>query len=443
MRVLLGLKEKTYWFLSIWKEYVIMQKFNDDRNVFFKRRFGLFVHWGLYSIPAWHEQILWRGKIKRKDYEQLIHQFNPVKFNPDEWLNLAEEVGMQSICFTTKHHDGFCMWDTKYTHYNIMNTPYGKDVLGMLAEACHRRGFPLSLYYSCPDWNHINYPNKGRHHEMFGPRHGDEPDLEKYYEFVRNQVTELGTMYGKIYQFFWDVNVAEYYNPDLNKMIRDLQPGILINDRGPDKGDYGTPERHIPEGVHFNRPTEAVTSVGRESWGYKEDEDYYSYKFVMQGMDKILAMGGNFVLNVGPKADGTIAEENIEFLKKIGKWYLNVKESFEDTESVTGMVEKDEFAMSEAGKIERDEVLITKKDNTLYVHLFKDPQSSAIILKPLDLMPKRVTLLNDGRALEPIVDVTPWHWKEKPLLRIRNLPVNEMTDTVMVLKLEFDEDISE
>ena len=421
----------------------MIRRFNDERDKFFERRFGMFLHWGLYSIPAWHEQILWRTKIKRKDYEQLIHQFNPTKFNPDQWLDLVEDAGMQYVCFTTKHHDGFCMWDTKYTDYNIMNTPYNKDILGMLAEACHRRNIPLSLYYSCPDWHHKSYPNKGRHHEMFGAREGDDPDLDKYYEFVKNQVTELCTNYGKIYEFFWDVNVDQYYNPALNEMIRSMQPGILINDRGPDKGDYGTPERHVPAGKEFSRPTEGNSSLGRESWGYKEDEDYYSHKYLMQSMDKILAMGGNYLLNVGPKPDGTIDEENIEALHVIGKWYLSVKEAFEGTYPASDMVETDEFAMSEVGKLERDEVLVTKKGNNLYIHLFKDPQSAAIILKPLDIMPSRVTLLNNGDELEARVDVTPWHWKEKPLLRVRRIPVNKFTDTVMIIKLEFDDSINE
>lgn len=278
---------------------------------------------------------------------------------------------------------------------------------------------------------------------MFGPRPGDEPDIEKYYEFVKNQVTELCTNYGKIYQFFWDVNVAEYHNPALNEMIRALQPGILINDRGPDKGDYGTPERHVPAGKFFANPTEAVNSIGRESWGYKEDEDYYSHKFIMQSMDKILAMGGNFVLNVGPKADGTIADDNKDFLRAVGNWYLSVKEAFTGTEPASYIVENDGFDMPEAGRIERDVVLATKKDHILYIHFFRDPQSTAIVLKPLDILPEKVTLLNNNQVLEARVDITPWHWKEKAILRIRDLPVNEMSDTVMVLKLEFNREISE
>ncbi|MDF2964116.1 MAG: hypothetical protein K0S39_5851, partial [Paenibacillus sp.] len=376
--------------------------------------------------------------------EMLVHRFNPVRFDPDEWLDMAEQAGMQYLCFTTKHHDGFCMWDTKYTEYNVMNSAYGKDILGMLAESCQRRNFPLSLYYSCPDWHHPNYPNQGRHHEMFGPRAGDEPDINKYYEFVRNQLEELCTKYGKIYQLFWDVNVAEHEDPSLNEMIRELQPGILINDRGPGKGDYSTPERHVPEGGSFNKPTEACQALGRESWGYKEDEDYYSNKFIMQSIDKIMAMGGNYLLNVGPKPDGTIAQENVEALKKIGEWYLSVKEAFGDAVPASDMVFRDEIIMEgSARRMVRDEVLVTRRGNTLYIHLHKDTQSNSIVLKPLNVKPNKATLLNDGRELESTVDMIPWAWRERPYLRIRNLPVNELTDTVMVLKLEFDDSVSE
>ncbi|WP_248926225.1 alpha-L-fucosidase [Paenibacillus hamazuiensis] len=422
----------------------MIPRFKDARDVFFERRFGMFVHWGLYAIPAWHEQILWRGKVKRKEYEQLIREFNPTRFDPDAWLDLAEAAGMQYICFTTKHHDGFCMWNTKHTEYNVMNTPYGKDILGMLAEACHRRNFPLSLYYSCPDWHHPNYPNQGRHHEMFGPRPGDDPDIEKYYDFVKKQIEELCTNYGNIYQLFWDVNVAEYYEPSINEWIRSMQPGILINDRGPGKGDYNTPERHVPEGGVFSKPTEACQSLGRESWGYRDNEDYYTNKFIMQSIDKILAMGGNYLLNVGPKADGTITSENVEALQSIGSWYNRVKEAFEGTVPATDMIHQD--VMTTAGSnqvIQRDQVLITRKANTLYVHLYRDPQTQSILLKPLDVLPKRAVLLNNGRELEAQVDLMPVYWKERPYLRILGLPANEMSGEVMVVKLEFDESVCE
>jgi alpha-L-fucosidase len=253
-------------------------KFHDARDWFLEKRFGLFIHWGLYSIPEWQEQVLWRGRMPRKNYEPLINQFNPVKFNPDNWIDLLQEVGMEYLCFTSKHHDGFSMWDTKQSDYNVMNTTYGKDVLGMLAEACHRRGVKFGIYYSIPDWYHPNYPNQGRHHEMFGPRKGDEPDFDKYVSFMERQVEELCTQYGEVGQFFWDINVLQYNNKAFNDHIRKLQPGMVINERGPENGDFQTPERNVPEGMEFKQLTEAVQSMGRESWGYRKDEDYYNHK---------------------------------------------------------------------------------------------------------------------------------------------------------------------
>jgi alpha-L-fucosidase len=412
--------------------------FHDERDVFFTRRFGMFVHWGLYALPAWHEQILWRGKMKRAEYAALARAFDPTRFDPDGWIDLAEEAGMGYVCFTAKHHDGFCMWDTEQTEYNVKQTPYGKDVLAMLAEACARRGFPLSVYYSCADWHHPNYPNAGLHHEMFGPAPGDKPDIARYYEYVRAQVTELCTRYGKLYQFFWDGNTNGYRDPSINLLIRSLQPGILINDRGPDGGDYGTPERSLPEGRQFDRPTEACQSLGRESWGFKTDEDYYSLKHLMRGIDRALAMGGNFLLNVGPRADGTIADRNADTLRRLGRWYAAVKEAFEGAEPAPFVMDKDIVSITGGNGTVRDEVLATKRGYALYIHLCDDPQSSAVLLPPLDILPRRAVLLNDGRELEARVDVTPWHWKEKPILRIRGIPADGMAGAVMVIRLDFD-----
>ena len=162
----------------------LVPRFGDARDWWFQKRFGMFVHWGLYSIAGWHEQLEWRGGVPRAQYEKYFSQWNPKHYNPDAWLDLAQSAGMEYICFTTKHHEGFCQWDTKLTDFNVMNTPYGKDALRQLADACHRRNFPLCLYYSVADWHSPLYPNQGRTHEL-QPQPGDHPDLEKYVEFVR------------------------------------------------------------------------------------------------------------------------------------------------------------------------------------------------------------------------------------------------------------------
>jgi alpha-L-fucosidase len=410
-------------------------RFYDARDWFLQKRFGMFIHWGLYAIPAWQEQVIWRGHMPRKDYEPLMYQFNPVKFDPEQWLDRMQEAGMEYVCFTTKHHDGFCMWDTAYTDYKVTNSPYGKDIVGMLAEACHKRKVPFGVYYSIPDWHHKNYPAQGRHHEMFGQRAGDEPDFDLYVEYMENQVRELMTGYGEISQLFWDINVIEYDNTAFNDEIRRLQPSIVINDRGPRNGDFKTPERHLPDGMEFPVRTEAVQSMGRESWGYRADEDYYSHKYLMQSIDRSMAMGGNYQLNVGPRADGSFDPKDLESMRIIGNWFHRVKESLVGTVPATSII-------TQATDNMRDEIMLTRSGNTIYVHAYKDIQCSAVILKPLAVMPKRAVLLNDGRELEAKVELIPSHHRERPYLRIREIPVNEFVGEPIVIRLDFDESVN-
>jgi len=405
-------------------------RFGDGRDWWFERRFGMFLHWGLYAIPGWHEQDQWRRRIPRSEYVKLARQWNPVKFNPDQWLDLAEQTGMKYVCITTKHHDGFCLFESKHTDYHSVNTPYGKDVIRQLADACHRRGVPLCLYYSIADWHHPNYPNQGRHHEL-PPQPGDEPELMKYLEYLKAQVRELCTNYGEIHGFWWDMNVDKHVDRSINEMIRKLQPKAVINDRGFDEGDFGTPERdYTKEGgltPSFEKRTEACQSVGMESWGYRVDEDYYTDRHLLRSIDKYLARDANYLLNVGPRGDGAIPEEAATILGRIGQWYRAVRESFEGAAPASHLT-------ANRG------VLLTRKENTLYVHLVTDPVGDVVKLKPLAVLPRKATLLNTGQPVECSVDLVPSeHVEQGRYLRLRKLPVNRMANTVLVVKLEFDQ----
>lgn len=404
--------------------------FGDGRDWFFQRRFGMFVHWGLYAIPGWHEQHQWRARVPRREYVKLAQQWNPTQFNPDAWLDLLEQAGMKYLCLTTKHHDGFCLWATRQTTFNTMNTPYGRDVIKMLADACHRRGVPLCLYYSIADWNHPNYPNQGRHHELSGSEPGDQPDWNKYLEFLKAQVRELCTDYGEIHGFWWDMNVPKHVDRSINQRIRKLQPKAVINNRGFDEGDFGTPERDFDtaaaEAAALDRPTEACQSVGMESWGFRKDEDYYTDRHLLRSIDRYLARGANYLLNVGPKPDGTIPEPAVAILRRVGTWYSAVKESLEGVEPASQLTAN-------------RNVLLTRRGQTLYVHLHKDPQGDGLKLRPIHVAPTRAILLNDGRAVDFAVDMAPSdHLEQKSYLRLRHLPVNEMSNTVLVVRLDFD-----
>jgi alpha-L-fucosidase len=405
-------------------------RFGDGRDWWFEKRFGMFVHWGLYSIHAWQEQEQWRLRVPRTEYEKLQRQWNPVDFNPDHWLDHVEAAGMKYLCFTTKHHDGFCLWDTKQTSFNTMNTPYGKDVLKSLAEACHRRKFPLCLYYSVLDWHKPNFPNLAGKHGI-APQPGDVPDWSQYHDFLKAQVQELCTNYGEIHGFWWDGNWGAHKDPSINPMIRQLQPKAVINDRGLDAGDFGTPERdYIKEGkpvLSFDKRTEACQAIGMESWGWRKDEDYYSDRYIYASISRYLARDANYLLNVGPLPSGALPREAIGFLKRIGRWYGAVKEAFEGTMPASHLTDN------------RD-VLLTRRRNMLYVIQYAQPLGDAILLKPLKQLPKRATLLNTGADIRCSNDLVPSeHLSQSHFLRLTKLPVNKHADTVLVVRLEFDQ----
>jgi len=411
-----------------------IQRFGDSRDWFFERRYGMFVHWGLYSIPGWHEQHQWRARVPRLEYIKLAEQWNPKKFNPEEWLDLMEEAGMKYITLTTKHHDGFCLWDSKQTTFNTMNTPYKKDIIGMLSDVCHKRKVPLCLYYSIADWNQPNYPNQGRHHEL-PPQPQDSPDWDKYMLFLKEQVRELCTNYGEISGFWWDMNVPVYKDKSVNATIRKLQPKAVINNRGFDEGDFGTPERDYDtaatEAKGFDKLTEACQSVGMESWGYKKDEDYYTDRHLISSIDRYLARDANYLLNVGPTGEGVIPPEAAAIIKRIGKWKSSVNESFQKVQTDSEMVNS-------------PGVLITRRDRTLYIHLNKAPVGNGLKLKPVNILPVKATLLNTGKPIDCVVNLCPSdHASQQPYLRLRNLPANELSNTVLVAKLEFDKPLEQ
>jgi alpha-L-fucosidase len=412
----------------IWSNEKV-KRFGDGRDWFFDKRYGMFIHWGLYSIPAWHEQHQWRARVPRAEYVKLANQWNPKKFDSEEWLDTMEMAGMKYITITTKHHDGFCLWDTKQTKFNTMNTPYKQDIIGRLADSCHKRNVPLCLYYSIADWNHPNYPNQGRHHELAGPEPGDTPDWDKYMEFLKAQVKELCSDYGKIDGFWWDMNVPLYKDPSVNAMIRSLQPSAVINNRGFDDGDFGTPERDFAaaeaDATVLERPVEACQSVGMESWGYKKDEDYYSDLHLERSIDKYLSRDANYLLNVGPTAEGLIPDESFLILERLGDWYLSVEESYSNVNPSPALLSS-------------KDVSVTSRDKTIYIHFNKGLTGNGFKVKPLDVLPVKATLLNNNKRVECVVDLSPSdHIDQKKYLRLRNLPVNEMANSVMVVKLEF------
>ena len=249
-------------------------------------------------------------------------------------------------------------------------------------------------------------------------------------DFLKEQVKELCTNYGKIHGFWWDMNVPLYKDASINEMIRKLQPDAVINNRGFDEGDFGTPERDFDAASAgsgtLDRPTEACQSVGMESWGYRKNEDYYTIGHLERSIDRYLARDANYLLNVGPTAEGLFPPESVSILKQLGEWYGSVKEAFDNVVAAPGLVSS-------------REALVTRRDNVVYVHLTGNITGNGFKLKPLNIKPLKATLLNNGQSIDFVVDMAPSdHTEQKQYLRLCNLPADRMANSAMVIKLEFD-----
>jgi alpha-L-fucosidase len=306
-------------------------------------RFGLFIHWGLYSIPAGE----WKGKtdyaewirnqaqIPVKIYDKFVSEFNPVKFNADRWVRLAKDAGMKYMVITSKHHDGFCLFNSKYTDFDIKSTPFKKDILKELSEACNKEGIKLCFYYSIMDWHNPDYlPRR----EWEKTRSTKGADFNRYVEYMKNQLKELLTNYGNIGVLWFDGEWEDTWNDkrgvDLYNYVRSLQPNIIVNNRvganrsgmdgftegGSFSGDFGTPEQQIPVTGLPGVDWESCMTMN-DHWGYnKNDHNFKSSKEILQMLADIASKGGNYLLNIGPTAEGFFPPESVELLHKIGEW---------------------------------------------------------------------------------------------------------------------------
>jgi len=272
-------------------------------------RFGMFIHWGVYSLLGRGEWVMHHEKIPVKEYEKLSQQFNPTEFDAREWVALAKAAGQKYITFTTKHHDGFCMFDSKLTDYDSMDTAAHRDFVRELVDACHEAGVRICFYYSLLDWHHPDY----------------KADFPAYVKYAKGQLRELCTNYGKIdgiwFDGGWEHSAQEWHADELHAMIRKLQPGILINDRAGIPGDFSTPEQNVPVGPAPPDVTwESCITINR-SWGYAaQDRQFKSVPELVRLLVDIVSKGGNLLLNVGPMPDGRIQPEFVERLQGVGRW---------------------------------------------------------------------------------------------------------------------------
>ncbi len=410
-------------------------------------RFGMFIHWGLYAQAARHEWVKKRERIPDEEYQKYFEIFNPDLFNPTEWAKKAKAAGMKYAVITTKHHEGFCMFDSDYTDYDVMNTPYGKDIIKEWVEAFRAEGLGIGFYYSLIDWHHPEYtidrvhPQSAQTQEEYNELNKDR-DMSIYREYLKNQVREILTNYGKIDIMWLDYSFPGKFGKDRNdwgsvelmKMVRRLQPEIIVNDRADLKDywggwDFTTPEQFKveswPEIDGEKIPWETCQTFSG-SWGYYRDEHTWKdKKQLLVLLIESVSKGGNLLLNVGPTARGTFDHRADNALSEMGDWMKY------NSRSIYGCTQApEEFEAP-------DNTLLTYNPdkNRLYIHLLDYPLKNFLLEDYKDKI-KYAQFLHDASELQMSEPYGHWIQQETGENDVNLiLPVNKPNVEIPVIEV--------
>jgi len=405
---------------------------------FHDARFGMFIHWGLYSEAAgeWNgkpvadigEWIQSYGKIPHAEYRSvLLPRFNPVKYDADAWVLAAKNAGMKYIVITSKHHDGFALWDSKLTDWDIASTPYKKDLLKPLAEACEKYGVRLCLYHSIMDWGHPDWGTKAsgppgaattdvnvQQHTWRANYTNPKPDMDKYTAYLKGQLKELVDNYHPGILWFdgeWEDAWTHERGVDLYEYLRKADPALIINNRvdkgraglaghttdAKFKGDYGTPEQEIPAtGFEKGVAWESCMTMN-DTWGFKKnDHNWKSPEVLIRNLVDIASKGGNYLLNVGPTGEGEIPAPSLERLAAMGAWMKVNGESIHNTTAT----------LFETCSWDGRSTTRTSDSGAtrVYLHVFNRPESGKLVIKGLLEKPEKATLLGSSEPLTASLD---------------------------------------
>jgi alpha-L-fucosidase len=423
---------------------------------FMHDRFGMFIHWGLYAIPARGEWVRSVEKITVEDYEKYFEEFNPVLFDPKKWARAAKEAGMKYAVLTAKHHDGFCLFDSSLTDYKSTRTKFGRDIVREYLDAFRAEGLKTGLYYSLIDWHHPDYPHfKDRNHPMRDDEsfRGAKHDFDKYVAYLHGQVRELCQNYGKL-DILWfdfsydDMQGEKWHATELVNMVRSLQPEVIIDNRlevsgegfgsllsgNPTvySGDFVSPEQIIPpEGIVDRNgrpvPWEACITMNNH-WGYCEfDKEFKSSSLIIRKLVECVIKGGNMLLNVGPDARGCIPDESLEILSEIGLWMKKHSKSI--------------YGAGNACMPKPDTGRFTRKGNKVYMHCMEGTIGPIAIhgIDPSEV--KSVRLLSSGAELPVARSWATSNYKGYLFVGLGNDPIftyalPDPTDTVIEIELK-------
>ncbi len=401
-----------------------------------KGRFGLFIHWGIYSVPAQGEWLRYYSDMTSEDYDKYADEFCPTNFDPEQWAEDAWNFGMRYVVFTTKHLDAFCMYDSKYSDFKITNTSYGKDITAELVAAFRKKGFQIGFYHSLIDWRHPDcIPDLEHPDGKDGKTDWPDRDLVVYRKYLYSQVEQILTSYGKIDILFFDYtskykDSSEWEAEKLLDMVYTLQPEIIVNDRlSYEKtpvyyGDYCTPEISLPNQtpvINGQQVDWETCMTLNDNWGYCVlDQNWKTPETVIRSLIHCVSMGGNLLLNIGPNALGDFPVESVEVLSKVGEWI----DVYGATIYGCGASEFKPPVGCYYTKLD---------EKVLYLHLI-NPLMGDLILPELNGLVKKISIFKDGSEVEMVT-----YWGTELLkedeLRIRP-PKHLSRNSIDVLKIE-------
>ena len=371
-------------------------------------RFGMFIHWGLYSVLGRHEWAMEEEGIPVEEYQLLAKRFTPKPNAARAWARLARQAGQKYMVMTTKHHEGFCLFNSQYTDYCAPKQACGRDLVKEYVEAARAEGMRVGFYHSLMDWHH---PDGAR-------CAGDEAARRRFVDYVHGQIRELLTNYGKIdilwYDVAWPLDAAGWESEKMNKMVFELQPDIIVNNRNRLPGDFSTPEQHITA-EQGGRAWESCMTMN-DSWGYQAaDDDWKTSKRIVRNLVSCARDGGNYLLNIGPRGDGSIPEESVKVLTEVGRWM--------DKNGQT-------IYRAEPCRVHSSNLAnFTRQGNTLYMHVHFWP-GETVALGGLRNKVLSAKLLVGGKPVE--------FQQERFRVRFTGLPKTAPDEPATVLAIECD-----